>query len=48
MFGHDKVRAEGGSKFVAGGIAPVMNARNLATDPFIDVINIRSRLEGDE
>lgn len=49
-FGHDKVRAGRGgtNKRVAGGIAPVMNARYLATDAFIDVINTRSRLEGDE
>lgn len=37
-----------GPKFDAGGIAPLMNACYLAMDPFIDVINIRSRLEGGE
>lgn len=38
----------GGHKRIAGGIAPVMNARYLAADAFIDVVNTRSRLEGDE
>lgn len=44
VFGQDKVGVEGGQIWCWC----TMNACYLAMDPFIDVINIRSRLEGDE
>lgn len=40
--------SRGEPKFVAGGIATMMNTCYLASDPFIDVTNTRSHLEGDE